>query len=137
MKKLFPIFAAACFIAACSGNSSNTDVTDSTSTSTSPTTSSNADTAASASATDMSNAANSAAMKDGVMAMKGGKMMVMKNGNWEQMSETVTCTNGVKVTTKGAVTKGSRKKTLTEGMMIDKDGQLTDANGKLVDNAGW
>jgi hypothetical protein len=76
-------------------------------------------------------------MKDGVMAMRDGKMMVMKNGSWEQMKETVTCTNGVKVKTNGEITKGSRKKTLTEGMMIDKDGQLTDANGKLVDNAGW
>lgn len=82
-------------------------------------------------------AMNSATMKDGVMTMKDGKMMVMKNGSWEAMTEDVTCTNGVKVKTNGEVSKGKRKKTLTEGMMIDKDGQMTDANGKLVDNAGW
>jgi hypothetical protein len=76
-------------------------------------------------------------MKDGVMAMKDGKMVVMNNGSWEPMAADVTCTNGVVVKTSGEIAKGDKKKALTEGMMIDKDGQLTDADGKLVDNAGW
>jgi len=76
-------------------------------------------------------------MKDGVMTMKDGKMMVMRGGNWQPMTADVTCTNGIKVKKNGEMTKGTKKKTLTEGEMIDKDGQLTDANGKALDNAGW
>jgi hypothetical protein len=86
---------------------------------------------------DTSTAANKTAMKDGVMEMKDGHMMVMKGGSWEKMTASVKCKNGVEVKTDGEVSKGSRKKKLTEGMMIDKDGQMMDASGKLVDNAGW
>jgi len=137
MKRLFSIFAVACFITACNSNSSSTNATDSTTTMSADTTKAmNADTTSAVAATDTS-AMNKATIKDGVMMMKDGKMMVMKNASWEQMTKNVTCTNGIKVSTKGEMTKGSKKKTLTEGMMIDKDGQLMDANGKLVDNAGW
>jgi hypothetical protein len=129
MKKLFSIFAAACLMAACNSSSSDTSATDSA-------TNMSADTTTMSAPTDTS-ATSSATMKDGVMTMKDGKMMVMNNGNWEPMTADVTCTNGVTVKTSGEIAKGDRKKTLTEGMMIDKDGQLSDADGKLVDNAGW
>jgi hypothetical protein len=76
-------------------------------------------------------------MKDGVMAMRDGKMMVMKSGNWEAMKESVTTTNGRKVKPDGEVSKGSRKKKLEEGQMIDKDGQMMDKDGKMMDNTGW
>ena len=128
MKKLFSILAAACVIAACNSSSSDTDTTDSTTMS--------ADTSTMSAPMDTS-AMSGTTMKDGIMTMKDGKMMVMNNGSWEPMTADVTCTNGVTVKTSGEITKGDRKKALTEGMMIDKDGQLTDADGKLIDNAGW
>ena len=133
MKKLFFILTSVCFMAACSNSSTSGNGADSSATSTTDTTS----TMSSPAPADTSTAASSTAMKDGVMTLKDGKLMVMKNGSWQAATEDVTCTNGVKVTTRGEMTKGGKSKTLTEGMMIDKDGQLTDAGGKLVDNAGW
>ena len=139
MKKLLSIVAVAAVMAACNDSSTKVD-----STSTDSTKMSNdamkTDTSATMTpaATDTSTAMNSSAMvKDGMMTMKDGKMMVMKNGSWEEMKEEMTCTNGCKVKPNGEVTKGDKKKTLTEGMMIDKDGQMVDASGKLVDETAW
>lgn len=134
MKKLFSIFALGCLMAACNSGSSTTS-TDTSAAMSTDTTSMSTDTSSMA-ATDTSSA-TSTTMKDGVMTMKDGKMMVMQGGTWTAMTEDVTCTNGVKVKKDGEISKGSKKKKLAEGEMIDKDGQLTDANGKLVDNAGW
>ena len=76
-------------------------------------------------------------MKEGVMTMKDGKMMVMSNGAWGAMAEPVTTTNGRKVAVNGEVSKGDKKRMLEEGMMIDKDGQMMDKDGKMLDNSGW
>ena len=132
MKKLLSMVAIAAFMTACNDSSTSTDTTTTDST--------NMDTssmmAAPPVATDTS-AAMSSAVKEDMMTMKGGKMMVMKNGSWEEMKEEMTCTNGCKVKPNGEVTKGDKKKMLTEGMMIDKEGQMMDENGKMVDESGW
>ena len=125
MKKLFATFIIAGFMIAC--NDSSTDET-----STSNDTASMPESAAPAPDTS-----SSASMKDGVMQMKDGKMVVMTAGNWQPMTESVTCTNGRKVSPDGEVSKGDRKRKLDEGMMIDKDGQIMDKDGKMVDNTGW
>jgi len=88
-------------------------------------------------AADTSSAATATSLKDGLMTMKDGKMMVVKNGAWAAMDAPVTCTNGRKVDVNGEVTKGDKKRKLEEGMMIDKDGQIMDKNGKLMDTSGW
>jgi hypothetical protein len=88
-------------------------------------------------ATDSSAAAAQSALKDGLMTMKDGKMMIVKTGAWAAMDSTVTCTNGRKVAVDGTVSKGDKKRKLEEGMMIDKDGQLMDKNGKPMDTSGW
>jgi hypothetical protein len=90
-----------------------------------------------ASATDTSAAASTAALKDGLMTMKDGKMMIVKAGAWAPLDAEVTCTNGRKVAVDGTVSKGDKKRKLEEGMMIDKDGQLMDKNGKPMDTSGW
>ena len=130
MKKFFSILALSIGLVACNGGS--TDNASSTSDSTpsvqpEPMAPSPVDTVS----------ASAPTMKDGVMAMKDGKMVVMKGGSWEPMKETFTTTNGRKVKTNGEVSKGTRKKKLEEGQMIDKDGQMMDKDGKMMDNTGW
>ena len=127
MKKLLAIAAITFSLTACNDNSSDTagDITDTVS---SPT--ENAPAVADSTST-------TGAMKDGVMTMKDGKMMVMIAGKWEPMTEEVTTTNGRKVSLNGEVSKGDKKKKLEEGMMIDKDGQMTDKDGKMLDDTGW
>jgi len=127
MKKLLFIVAIAGFTFACNdGSKSSTTSTDTAAT-----------TAAPAPAADSSAAATQAALKDGLMTMKDGKMMIVKNGAWTAMDAAVTCTNGRKVSVDGLVSKNDKKRKLEEGMMIDKDGQIMDKNGKLMDTSGW
>lgn len=130
MKKFFPALAAAFLLIACGESSSSDNSTTTTDTA-------SAAPAEVAPAPDSTSTASAGTVKDGVMAMKDGKMVVMKGGNWEPMKEAVTTTNGRKVSTSGEVSKGDRKRKLEEGMMIDKDGQLMDKDGKPLDNTGW
>ena len=124
MKKLLLIAAIASFTFACNdGSKSSTTSTDTA-------------TAAPA-AVDTMSAATKPALKDGLMTMKDGKMMIVKDGAWVAMDATVTCTNGRKVDVNGEVTKGDKKRKMEEGMMIDKDGQIMDKDGKLMDTSGW
>ena len=100
------------------------------------------DTAAAASApapaaTDSSAAASQPVLKDSLMTLKDGKMMIVKNGAWVALDAPVTCTNGRMVSVDGVVSKKDKKRKLEEGMMIDKDGQIMDKNGKLMDTSGW
>jgi hypothetical protein len=127
MKKLLFIVAIAGFTFACNdGSKSSTTSTDTT---TAP--------ATAAPAADSSAASTQAALKDGLMTLKDGKMMIVKSGAWAAMDSAVTCTNGRKVSVDGLVSKNDKKRKLEEGMMIDKDGQIMDKNGKLMDTSGW
>jgi hypothetical protein len=127
MKKLLFIAAIAGFTCACNdGSKSSTTTTDTA-----------AMPAMAPAAADSSAAATTTALKDGLMTMKDGKMMVVKNGAWVAMDAPMTCTNGRKVGLDGQVSKGDKKRKLEEGMMIDKDGQIMDKNGKLMDTSGW
>ena len=126
MKKVLFMAAIAGLSFACN-NESKPSATDTTATSG----------AAAAPATDTAAAAKPAAMKDGLMTMKDGKMMIVKAGAWAPMDAEVTCTNGRKVAVDGTVSKGDKKRKMEEGMMIDKDGQLMDKNGKPMDTSGW
>jgi hypothetical protein len=121
MKKLFLIAAIAGFTCACNDGSKSSTTTD---------------TAAVAPA-DTSSAATKPALKDGLMTMKDGKMMIVKDGVWVAMDAAVTCSNGRKVDINGEVSKGDKKRKLEDGMMIDKDGQIMDKDGKLMDTSGW
>jgi len=126
MKKLLLIAAIASFTFACNdGSKSSTTTTDT------------ATVAPAAPAADSSSASATQALKDGLMTMKDGKMMIVKGGAWVAMDAPVTCTNGRKVSVNGEVSKGDKKRKLEEGMMIDNDGQIKDKDGKLVDTSGW
>ena len=126
MKKLLLIVAIAGFTFACNNDSSKSSTT-STDTATAP----------APAAVDTASAATKPALKDGLMTMKDGKMMMVKDGAWVAMDAAVTCTNGRKVDVSGEVSKGDKKRKLEEGMMIDKDGQMMDKSGKLMDTSGW
>jgi hypothetical protein len=124
MKKLLLIAAIAGFTFACNdGSKSSTTATDTAT--------------VTPAAVDTSSAAAKPELKDGLMTMKDGKMMIVKGGAWAAMDAPVTCSNGRKVSVSGEVTKGDKKRKLEEGMMIDKDGQIMDKNGKLMDTSGW
>lgn len=129
MKKLLFIVAVASLAFACNDSSkpATTDTTDST----------NATTTPAPAASDSSSATAQPALKEGLMTLKDGKMMIVKGGAWAAMDAPVTCTNGRKVAVNGEVSKGDKKRKLEEGMMIDKDGQMMDKNGKLMDTSGW
>jgi hypothetical protein len=126
MKKLLFVTAVAVFAVACN-NDAKPSATDSTAT---------APAAAAPAATD-SSATVSPSLKDGLMTLKDGKMMIVKAGAWAPLDSAVTCTNGRKVAVDGTVSKGDKKRKLEEGMQIDKDGQLMDKNGKPMDTTGW
>ena len=115
--------AFAGFTFACSNDSSNSSTSAS-------------DTAAKAPATDTATAAKPA-LKDGLMTLKDGKMMVVKAGAWAPLDSAVTCTNGRKVALDGTISKGDKKRKMEEGQMIDKDGQMMDKDGKMMDTSGW
>jgi hypothetical protein len=124
MKKLLLIAAIAGFTFACNdGSKSSTTATDTAT--------------VTPAAVDTSSAAAKPELKDGLMTMKDGKMMIVKGGAWAAMDAPVTCSNGRKVSVSGEVSKGDKKRKLEEGMMIDKDGQIMDKNGKLMDTSGW
>ena len=124
MKKVLLIVTIASFTFACNDASkSSTTSTDTT--------------ASTPAVADTSSAATKPALKDGLMTLKDGKMMIVNAGSWIAMDSSVTCTNGRKVDVSGEVSKGDKKRKLEEGMMIDKDGQVMDKNGKLMDTSGW
>ena len=127
MKKLLLIAAIAGFTCACSGGSKSPATTTDTA----------AVAPAATPAADSSTASTTQSLKDGLMTMKDGKMMIVKGGSWVAMDAPVTCTNGRKVSVTGEVSKGDKKRKLEEGMMIDNDGQIKDKDGKLVDTSGW
>jgi hypothetical protein len=126
MKKLFFMAAIAGLTFAC-----NSDAKPSNSDSTAATP------APAPAAADSSAAATQAALKDGLMTLKDGKMMVVKSGTWAPMDSAMTCTNGRKVAVDGTVSKGGKSRKLEEGMMVDKDGQIMDKSGKPMDTSGW
>jgi hypothetical protein len=127
MKKLLFIVAIAGFAVACNDGSKSpaTSATDT------------AGTVAAPAAADSSSAATQPALKEGLMTLKDGKMMIVKTGAWAAMDSSVTCTNGRKVSVDGMVSKKDKKRKLEEGMMVDKDGQIMDKDGKLMDTSGW
>jgi hypothetical protein len=126
MKKLLFTVAIASLTFACNdAPKSSTSTTDSAATAPAP------------AAADSSAAATQPALKDSLMTLKDGKMMIVKNGAWMAMGAEVTCTNGRKVSVDGTISKKDKKRKLEEGMMIDKDGQIMDKNGKLMDTSGW
>ena len=129
MKKLLFLMAVAGFTFACNDSAKPAATSDSATTTPA---------APAATATDSSAASTqTATLKEGLMTMKDGKMMIVKSGAWVAMDAPVTCTNGRKVAVDGEVSKGDKKRKLEEGMMIDKDGQMMDKNGKLMDTSGW
>jgi hypothetical protein len=130
MKKLFLIVGIAGFMAAC------TDTTSDATTNTDTVTPAPMETPATTTV-DTTATTTSAAMKDGVMTLKDGKVMVMTGGAWVELKAAVTTTNGRKVSPNGEVSKGDKKRKLEEGQMIDKDGQMMDKDGKMLDNSGW
>jgi hypothetical protein len=128
MKKLLFAVAIAGLTCACNDGSkpSTTSATDTTTSTPAP-----------AAADSSSASTQQPVLKDSLMTLKDGKMMIVKNGAWVAMDASVTCTNGRKVTVDGLVSKKDKKRKLEEGMMIDKDGQIMDKNGKLMDTSGW
>ncbi|MDP9041396.1 MAG: hypothetical protein M3N30_05400, partial [Bacteroidota bacterium] len=95
MKKLLLIAAITGFTCACNDGSKSSTTTTDTATAT-------------PAAVDTSSAAAKPELKDGLMTMKDGKMMIVKGGAWAAMDAPVTCSNGRKVSVSGEVSKGDK-----------------------------
>src|SRR6185436_15273401 len=121
MKKLLALLAITGSVVACNNSAKESDSSKDSATMT--------DTSATM-APKMDTTATAAPVKDSVMQFKDGKVMIMSGGSWSALSAPVTTTNGRKVSPNGDVTKNKKTKKLEEGMMIDKDGQITDKEGK-------
>ena len=132
MKRFFAAWALGCALVACNNNASDTTTTDSTTT---ITTDSTTTMMTPAPATDTAGSMNSTAMHEGMMTMREGKVVEMKNGQWVAIDKTVTCTDGCKVMPNGdVVMKDGMKMKLKEGESIDKDGNMMDKSGKMMDD---
>lgn len=117
MKKVLP-FAVAALLAGC--NSSSTEVTDT-------------DTiVAVLPATDPTIVYTPV---DGDIIYKDGKTMVMKDGQWVEVSDTITLENGVVIDKTGKATKDGIVIRLDEGEVVTKTGNFFDKTGKAIDNA--
>src|ERR1700677_1875971 len=104
MKKLLFVVAIAGFTFACNdGSKSSATSTDTAATTVAP-----------APAASDSSATTQAALKDGLMTLKDGKMMSVKSGAWAAIDSAVTCTNGRKVSVDGLVSKNDKKRKLEE-----------------------
>lgn len=69
--------------------------------------------------------------KQGDVAMKTGKMMVMKDGQWTQMKENTTMKDGTLVKTDGTVIdKTGRQRKLAEGESVSVNGYPKKDNPK-------
>ena len=133
MKKLIAIVSIAAFMTACNGNQSSTsEMTTSDSTSLMKGSSMSHD-----SSMSMSTMNAPMDLKEGMMIMKGGKMMVMKEGKTKEMDQTMTCTDGCKVKPSGEVVmKDGKTMMMKEGEVIDKDGNMMNDNGKMMMDNG-
>ena len=124
MKKLLAILSITAFMIACNDSGSKTETTTTDSTKMMKDTSAMAPSA-------MDTSSNT---KEGIMTMKDGKMMEMKDGKWVAMDKTMMCTDGCKVMTNGEVMMADGKKMMmTEGMTVNKDGHMMDKDGKMMD----
>jgi hypothetical protein len=128
MKKLIVLLAFAGFITAC--NDSAQKDSSATDTAATPEVTTPA-------ASDTTAAPTTQAVKDSVMQLKDGKVVISIGGSWTPIAAAVTTSNGRKVSPTGEVSKNGKTRKLEEGMMIDKDGQIMDKDGKAVDNTGW
>lgn len=129
MKKLLMIVAIAVSMANCNDGDSTKVETTVADTTTAPNDSIVIDTVAQPDSSSVT-----MPPQEGTMAMTEGKMMIMKDGKWEKMNKTMTCTDGCKVTTSGdVIMKDGMKMKLKEGEMINKDGHMMDKNGKMMD----
>lgn len=126
MKKVMVILVACSFLAACNGNNS------SKSGSPADNTMNSADSQSQMRPSVM-DSSMAAAIQEGTMTMKNGKMMVMTAGLYKEMKNPMTCTDGCKVSPDGKVVmKDGTQMRLTEGMSIDKNGNMLDENGKMI-----
>ena len=134
MKKLLSMAVLAAFMIACNDSSTKVETAGIDSTTMSGDAMVADSSGSMASTMDTSAKSNAMAPQEGTMTMKEGKMMVMKDGGWVKMEKTITCTDGCKVMPSGQVVMNDgMKMAMTEGEMIDKDGHITDKNGKMMD----
>lgn len=135
MKKAIIIAAAVCLMSACSSNSNNAPNTaDTVSTPSSTNMRQDSITNAGDTMHPMAAGAASAAMGEGDITMKHGKMMVMKNGQWIDLKGPATLSNGYKVMSNGDVMIKGKKYRMYEGYSARANGEMTDSSGKIMDS---
>lgn len=117
MKKLVAMALAAFTLTACNNTADTTDVTDSTTVTTNTT----------------ENQAYAPA--EGDVSRRDGKVMVMRNGEWEEVNEDVNLDNGVVVHRDGKVVRDGEEVELEEGEVVNRTGRFFDRTGQAIENA--
>jgi hypothetical protein len=73
---------------------------------------------------------------EGDLKMKDGKMMILKNGSWEELEESVTLSNGAKVSPNGKVILKGKIMKMSEGYIAQRNGVMKDQTGKTMNSVG-
>jgi hypothetical protein len=129
MKKLLIVGVVTLLLCACNNNSSTTTVpTDS-----SKITNRGTDTTVKL---DTTHVMVSPTAGEGDLKMKDGKMMILKNGSWEELKDSVTLSNGARISPNGKVILKGKTMNMSEGYIAQKNGVMKDQMGKTIDTVG-
>lgn len=75
------------------------------------------------------------APSEGDVSYRGGKVMVWRNGEWEEAENDVHLSNGIVVNRKGEVIKEDKVVVLDDGEVVDRSGRFFDKAGNAIDDA--
>ncbi|UAY53084.1 DUF6799 domain-containing protein [Ferruginibacter albus] len=129
MKKIFIICIAVFNLAACNNSSStNANETDSAVIVKPATDHINTTT------DDTSIHTTTSAIGEGDLTMKDNKVMVMKNGKWEQLKGIIKLNNGTIVMNNGKMDIHGKKIRMQNGATIKMTGDIMDEGGKMIDS---
>jgi hypothetical protein len=75
------------------------------------------------------------APSEGDVSYRSGKVMVWRDGEWEEANNDVHLSNGIVVNRKGEVIKEDKVVVLRDGEVVDKSGRFFDKAGNAIDDA--
>jgi major membrane immunogen (membrane-anchored lipoprotein) len=73
--------------------------------------------------------------ENGDVTFREGKVLVMKNGEWEKADGEVKLDNGAVVYADGRVVRDDKEITLQDGEVVNESGDVFDRTGKAIESA--
>lgn len=126
MKRVFILALTAGFLASCTDSGDKTTVS---------TTSSDTAVVIDNDAAPMATTTTTYTPGDGDVIMRDGKTMYWKDGAWVATTGNTTMSNGMIITREGKVTQENRTITLNDGEAVNRTGNFFDRTGNAIDNA--